>query len=406
MGVSGDMLLGALYELMPQADDFLHRLNALGLPGVKFAAQKVQRCGISSTHMQVLVHNHEEHELLHKHDHNQAHKHSHHHDHHTLTDIYAIIDALHCPDTVKEQTKSVYQLLAQAESAAHGTDIATVHLHEVGMLDDIADICGVCLALYLLQPQRIIVSPIRTGYGHVRCAHGILPIPAPATLYLLNGLPTYSGDIEGELCTPTGAALLRHFATEFGHQPLLQISKTGYGAGSKDLPQANCIRIMLSHPQQKDCSTIINNDTDTPPAQTDAQPVDELICNVDDMSGEDIGLACRRLMDAGALDVCLLPVQMKKFRPGYLLICICRPEHSDTLAAAILRYTSSLGLRRHRCRRYTLQRDFSEYETPYGSVRIKHAHGFGIEKSKVEHDDISKIALNHDLAFSELKDLP
>lgn len=260
MGAAGDMLMGALLELVPDRKKFLKKLNQAGIPGVRIEAQKSVKCGITGTHMEVLINGEEEESLdlsseegnahsghshvhFHGHDH---HEHGHgHHSHFSMEDITGIIDGLHVDNKVKEDVKNIYQIIAQAESQVHGRPVSEVHFHEVGAMDAVADITGCAMLFHELGAERIIVSPVTTGYGQVWCAHGILPVPAPATALILQGIPCQAGRIEGELCTPTGGALLKYFATEYGRMPQMVMEKIGYGMGKKDFQAANCIRAIL-----------------------------------------------------------------------------------------------------------------------------------------------------------------
>ena len=272
MGAAGDMLTAALLELMPDKEAALEQLNRLGLPHTQFSMERTSKCGISGTHIHVTVlgreeqpcpevpeheqrapHCHEhEHEHEHEHDHHHGHDHGHHHEHahdhhsHTaLADIRQAVGALSVSDAVKKQVLSVYDRIAQAESQVHGVPVDQIHFHEVGSLDALADITAVCYLLEQLAPEQIIASPVQVGYGKIRCAHGILPVPAPATAQILLGVPIRAGDIPGELCTPTGAALLRQFVTSYGALPTMTVTAIGYGLGTKDFPAANCLRAML-----------------------------------------------------------------------------------------------------------------------------------------------------------------
>ena len=278
MGAAGDMLTAALLELMPDREAALEQLNHLGLPHTRFSMERASKCGISGTHIHVTVlgreeqpcpevleheHGHEHcyehehghdhcHEHEHEHDHHHAHDHGHHHEHahdhhsHTaLADIRQAVGALSVSDAVKNQVLSVYDRIAQAESQVHGVPVDQIHFHEVGSLDALADITAVCYLLEQLAPEQIMASPVQVGYGKVRCAHGILPVPAPATAQILLGVPIRAGDIPGELCTPTGAALLRQFVTSYGALPTMTVTAIGYGLGTKDFPAANCLRAML-----------------------------------------------------------------------------------------------------------------------------------------------------------------
>lgn len=253
MGAAGDMLAAALLELLPEEErgPFVDGLNSLGIPGVEFAAVPSVKCGITGTHMTVRVngetegeghHHHHEHEHEHGHDH----EHTHEHHHSGMHDIEHIVNGhLDVPDGVKSDILSVYSLIAQAESHAHGVPVTEIHFHEVGTMDAVADVTAVCLLMNRLAPEQVVVSPVHVGCGQVRCAHGILPVPAPATAHILTGVPIYGGKIAGELCTPTGAALLKHFATRFGDMPVMTLERVGYGMGTKDFEAANCVRAML-----------------------------------------------------------------------------------------------------------------------------------------------------------------
>lgn len=260
MGAAGDMLMAALYELLTDKQEFLDTMNGLGLPGIRVEAIASPTCGIAGTHMAVTVDGQEETEpsvqkaadahYLHSHGHDHEHEYhhayehepEHHHHHATPSHIGEIIGALPLPEEVKAQAKAVYDAIAQAEAKAHGCPVGDVHFHEVGALDAVADVTGVCYALYLLSPERIVVSPIHVGSGTVRCAHGVMPVPAPATANLLSGVPIYGGSVQGELCTPTGAALLAHFAQSFGPMPAMVTKAVGVGIGTKQFDQANCVR--------------------------------------------------------------------------------------------------------------------------------------------------------------------
>ena len=266
MGAAGDMLTAALLELMPDKEAALEQLNHLGLPHTRFSVERTSKCGISGTHIHVTVlgreeqpcpevleheqgapHCHEhEHEHHHGHDHGHHHEHAHdHHSHTALADIRQAVQGLSVSDAVKNQVLSVYDRIAQAESQVHGVPVDQIHFHEVGSLDALADITAVCYLLEQLAPEQIMASPVQVGYGKVRCAHGILPVPAPATAQILLGIPIRAGDIPGELCTPTGAALLRQFVTSYGVLPTMTVTAIGYGLGTKDFPAANCLRAML-----------------------------------------------------------------------------------------------------------------------------------------------------------------
>ena len=386
MGAAGDMLTAALLELAGDRQAFIDKMNALGLPGVRVAAEPAVKCGITGTHMKVTVngaeeeagddiHGHE-HEHEHGHDHGHDHEHHHHHDHHHASpaDIDALIGSLHVSGRVKADAKAVYALIADAESRVHGRPAAEIHFHEVGTMDAVADVVGVCLLMEQLSPEQVLASPVHTGSGQVRCAHGILPVPAPATALLLEGIPSYSAGVTGELCTPTGAALLKHFVSRFGDRPVMTVSAVGYGMGKKDFDRANCVRAFLGESESvREKST-------------------KLECNLDDMTGEEIGFAMEQLFKAGAREVFTVPVGMKKSRPGVLLSVLCLPEDADRLAAVMMKHTTTLGIRRQEVSRYVMDRRVETAETPYGPVRIKRASGLGAERSKIEYEDLAALA--------------
>ncbi|MCI8721745.1 MAG: nickel pincer cofactor biosynthesis protein LarC [Oscillospiraceae bacterium] len=380
MGAAGDMLMGALYELCPEKERFLADMNAL-LPGVRLEAEAVRRQGIAGTHMRVAVHGQEE-------GHDRHHEH-HHHEHHSLVDIEAMIDGFSLPQAVRESAKSTYGLIAQAESEAHGVDVGEVHFHEVGALDAVVDVTGVCYLLHLLSPEAVCASTVTVGSGTVHTAHGLLPVPAPATARLLTGVPVTAGNIEAEMCTPTGAALLRTFARSFGPMPDGKVLGCGYGCGTKDFHRANCLRAFL---------------VDT--AEASEGPNDrivELKANIDDMTGEDMGFAMERLLEAGAVDVSYAPVYMKKNRPGVVLTCLCRPGDADRLAREILRHTSTFGVRRTDCPRYAMSVSSAEVETVYGSVPRKTGTGYGLVKSKPEYEAMAEAARLHGVPLAEVR---
>ena len=441
MGAAGDMLTAALLELMPDPEAAVTELNSLGIPGVQFSKEAVSKCGIGGTHMTVKVHGeeeseemfhhhhehhdhsheqehdhesachehhdhlheHEDHEHTHEHtheheDHEHAHEHSHehthehgdaghtHHHHSSLHDIEHIVCGhLNIPDQVKQDVMAVYGLIAEAESHAHGVPVTEIHFHEVGTMDAIADITAVCLLMNKIAPDQVIVSPVHVGSGHVHCAHGILPVPAPATAYILNGVPMYGGAVKGELCTPTGAALLKHFATRFGDMPVMRTEAIGYGMGKKDFEQANCIRAMLGETEDAGDSVL------------------QLECNVDDMTAEELGFAMEMILEAGALEVYTVAAGMKKSRPGTILCVLCHEDAKETLVRVIFRNTTTIGVREHRCSRYTLKRSFETVQTPYGDVQKKLSSGYGVTREKYEYEDLARIAREQGLSLAEVR---
>jgi uncharacterized protein (TIGR00299 family) protein len=408
MGAAGDMLMASLIELHDNPKVFLDKLNSIGIPNVVVTAEPSIKCGITGTHIKVTINGQEEEPELHHsehqhehshngHDHHHDHSHDehdhheqthsehhHHHSHNSYHDIEHLIGHLNVSDNVKKNALTVYKLIAEAESCAHGVPVDKIHFHEVGEMDALADITGVCMLIEELAPDAILASPVNTGSGHVRCAHGVLPVPAPATTYILQNVPMYSDGTKGELCTPTGAALLKHFVKEFCVMPLITVAKTGYGMGKKDFEKANCVRAFIGN------TAGVNEE------------ITELACNVDDMTPEAAAFAQQLLLDEGALDVWTMPVGMKKGRTGLQFTCICRNETKEKMASLIFKHTTTLGIRENTCRRYTLQREEAEIQTKYGAVRIKTACGFGVKKSKPEYDDIAKIARENGISIQDV----
>lgn len=442
MGAAGDMLGAALAELLPDdaRDAFTSELNAAGIPGVHVSLDPSVKCGITGTHLTVTVnsteekegghsHSHEhshhdhqhDHSHSHDHHHDHSHEHSHSHDHHhdhshrSLHDIHHIIDDLKLPEAIRTDILAIYRLIAEAESKAHDKPVSEIHFHEVGTMDAIADIASVCLLLHKLAPDQIIASPIHVGSGQVKCAHGILPVPAPATAYILKDIPIYSSSIQGELCTPTGAALLKHFVTRFDQMPLMTPASTGYGMGTKDFPAANCVRAILGESF----------------AENQAETICELSCNVDDMTGEDIAFAIETFLQNGALDAFTVPCTMKKGRPGVLVTVLCKDPDQKQMTKLILQHTTTLGVRSAIKKRWILSRTESETvipddmlanvtapDMPAGSkahelkttgddctIRSKTSTGFGITRNKYEHDDLEKIARTYGLTLAQVRAL-
>ncbi len=402
MGAAGDMLTAALLELIPDRQAFLDRMNALGLPGVRVEAERAVRCGITGTRMKVTVNGAEEesadvHEHHHEHGHDHAngnenehhheeeHEEEHHHHHTSAAGIEAIIAGLPVSEKVKADAGAVYALIAEAESRVHGRPVNEIHFHEVGTLDAVADVVGVCLLMEAIGAEKVMASPVHVGCGHVRCMHGILPVPAPATALILRGVPTWGGEVQGELCTPTGAALLKHFVSEFGDRPVMTVESIGYGMGKKEFERANCLRAFLGESEGR------------------LERIARLECNLDDMTGEEIGFAMEQLFKAGARDVYTQAIGMKKSRPGVLLSVICLPEDADHLAAVMMKHTSTLGIRRQDMERYALKRSVETAETPYGPVRVKKASGMGLERRKAEYEDLADIAQRQGLSLNEVR---
>lgn len=332
-GVSGDMMLGALIDAGVELSDVQAGIDSLGLPSCRLAIEEVKKNGFRALQLTV------EHEPEH------AHRHLHH--------IVAMIEGSTLTPSQRELALRIFNRLAQAEAKVHGSTIEKVHFHEVGAVDSIADIVGSAIAWDLLGVDRIVCSSVPTGTGFVQIAHGRCSIPAPATGELLSGVPIAASDVDGELTTPTGAAIVSTLVDEFGPLPTMTISATGYGSGQKDFEHPNLLRLLVGE------------------SNSNAVEGDQIVLletNLDDTAGEAIGYCCEQLWKAGALDVATTPLQMKKGRPGVLLSVQCRPADADLLANIIFRETTTLGLRRSTRQRQTLPRRNVKVSTAWGEI--------------------------------------
>lgn len=366
MGAAGDMLCGALLDLLDSAkqQDALNVLNNIGFDGVSVSVQRQVKCMISGTKFQVEIRKAE-----------QYHNHTH------IHQIYERIDSFNVDDKTKNDAKSVYAMIAQAESRVHNTEVADIHLHEVGAKDAVMDIVSACYLFHKIGAEKIAVSPITTGYGSVKTAHGVMSVPAPASVELLKGVPCKTGDIEGELATPTGIALLKYFADDFTHNNEMTIQKTGYGMGSRDFERANCVRAFLGDDSENE------------------ETVYELRCEVDDMTGEEMGYCINKLIQCGAKDAYVQSIVMKKSRPGMLLTVVCSEASADEMTKLIFKHTTTLGIRKIKCTRNVLNREIIEQN----AVRVKRSSGFGTQKEKIEFDDLAKIADENDISLFEAR---
>lgn len=422
MGAAGDMLTASLLSLFDDPQKMVDELNHLGIPDVKYTLENVENLGIRCLRVHVCVngieeacedihahHHHDEphdhpchhhdcephdHHCHHHDDETACHVHHHHgddghgmHHHATLEDIRAIVDKLAIDEAVRSDIMAVYGMIANAESVAHGVCVEEIHFHEVGSMDAVADIAAVCYLMHALNPSEVVCSPIHVGSGHVRCAHGILPVPAPATAWLLRDIPCYGGQISGELCTPTGAALLKHFVTEYAPMPVMRISKIGYGMGQKVFPVLNCVRVFMGEQ-----------------ADQGAQIV-ELSCNLDDMTAEDLAFAQEQLFEAGAVEVYTTPVVMKKSRSGVVLTVHAPCASKESILQVMFKYTTTLGIREAVYQRYTLNRHIETVDTPLGKVHIKYATGYGVERCKYEYEDLARLAREHNISLEEVKNI-
>ncbi|OMF22234.1 TIGR00299 family protein [Paenibacillus sp. FSL H8-0548] len=430
-GIAGDMALSALVDLGADPDYIVSHLKKLPIDPFTMEFVKVDRRGITAkwlnlsfedsnhthehthehshdhghTHEHTYSHSHDdghthehthehshdhghthEHTHSHSHDHGHTHEHSHSHahdddhshEHRKAADIIRMIEASGLPGRVKERSLSIFRLIAEAEGKIHGMDPAEVHFHEVGAMDSILDVIGVCLALESLDASKIIVSPVPTGTGKLRMAHGLYPIPAPATAELLRGVPLSAFTAKGELTTPTGAGIVKALASGFGTLPAGTIDRIGYGAGTKDFEHPNVLRAILYAPEQ---------------AESTKETIVVLEAQVDDSTGETLGFAMERIFEAGALDVYYTPVYMKKNRPGVLITVLCHPANCTRCEEALLAETSTFGVRRSEWQRKALERQWIEVETSYGTIKVKQAlDGGRIIRQSPEFEDAAQAA--------------
>lgn len=381
MGVAGDMLTASLLEHVNK-EEFVKKINSLNVPGVSFEVERVKKSSIEGNKVHVVINGTEEGLESKEHNHHS------HHTHTSLEDVSVLINAMDLSDKVKNDAINVYNLIANAESRVHGTSVKDIHFHEVGTIDAIVDVVSVCLLMDMISPDRIIASPINVGSGMVECAHGILPVPAPATALLLEGIPMYTDhDINTELCTPTGAALIKYFVSEYGNIPVINTNSIGYGFGTKEFKKLNCVRTFLGE------ESIGSQDT-----------VVELRCNIDDMTGEDVGFFIEKVLEEGALDAFSTPVYMKKNRPGILLTIMCKEDMIERMLQYIFRYTTTIGVRQSICNRFILDREEEIIETEYGTVRIKKVSGYGTSRVKPEYEDIKRIANERNVSPKEIRE--
>jgi uncharacterized protein (TIGR00299 family) protein len=359
-GVSGDMILGALIDAGLDFHQLKSELSKLKISGYTLKTEKTTRKSLSGT---IFTVNTEE-------DHAERH----------LRDIEEIIDRSDLGDDIKAFSKAIFQKLAHVEAKIHNSDPGKVHFHEIGGLDSIIDIVGVLIGIKMLGIEAVYVSSIPVGRGFVECDHGILPLPAPATLEMLKGIPIHASDMEKELVTPTGISILKHIARSFGVIPKMKIQRIGYGAGSRDLKIPNLLRVWVGETDEK--------------TEYEKDEVILIETNLDDMNPEFIGYASEKLMEGGALDVFMTPIFMKKNRPGTQLSVLITPDKLEETLSIIFTETTSLGIRLHRLERKKLPREIITVETTFGPVKVKVSQSSQETKNiSPEYEDCKKIAI-------------
>ncbi len=370
-GASGDMVLGALLDAGLNLDSLKTEVAKLHLSHYDIKATKTLKKGIEGTQAVVDI---------------EDHPHSHRHLHH----IEEIIERSDLAEPVKRRSLEIFRRLAQAEAKVHGVEIERVHFHEVGAMDAIIDVVGAVAGLEALGIERIYCSPLHVGSGTVECAHGLLPVPAPAVAELIKGKPFYSTGVVGELLTPTGAAILTTLSSGFGPAPAMTLREVGYGAGASDPPIPNLLRLLIGEALDE-------------PLGYEAEQVTVLETTIDDMNPQIYDYLFEKMLGAGALDIFLTPVQMKKNRPGALVTALCRPSMAQKLADLLLRETTSIGIRWRLENRLIARRSIKEIETPYGVVRVKIAKAeSGVVNMMPEYEDCKRIALERNIPLKEV----
>jgi pyridinium-3,5-bisthiocarboxylic acid mononucleotide nickel chelatase len=411
-GISGDMVLGSLLDAGLPLDELKRALGSLAVSGYEIDAKKVLRAGVSSTKFVVhdanARHEHLAPSTKHQHEHlapstqhehlapGTSHQHEHPapaqvHPHRGLPDIFKLIDGSALSASGRDRAKALFKRLAEVEGAIHHMPVEQVHLHEVGALDSIIDIVGAVFGLEWLGVDQVVCSPLNVGGGMVHSAHGVFPVPAPATVKLLEGVPIYGGTIQQELVTPTGALIASSYASSFGAIPPMMVERIGYGAGGRDIPDTpNVLRILVGQTAER----------------SPGDRVTVLECEIDDMNPQIFGSLMDKLYDAGALEVFYVPVQMKKNRPGTLLTVIVPPAIRPTIADLVFRETTTIGLRYADVDRECLQRESVSVETPIGTVRFKVARrNDRLMNASPEFEDCVRLAAANNLSVKEVQAL-
>jgi uncharacterized protein (TIGR00299 family) protein len=416
-GASGDMLLGALLDLGLPLDALRTALGSLAIDHGPISAERVLRAGVAATKFKLLEpehthvaagqigrtpgsstaethhqqHDHHHHAQNHDHGDPEHHHHSSHgggHAHHSLRDIGRYIDRSALSSGGKARARQLFERLAEVEASIHQMPVERVHLHEVGAVDSIVDIVGVVFGMEWLEATRIVASPVNVGSGSVRCAHGVFPVPAPATARLLTGVPIYSGAVQTELTTPTGALLVTAYAQSFGPLPQLRVSSIGYGAGDNDFrDHPNVLRLMVGDDEAAGAERIVT-----------------IECEIDDMIAQLFGPLMERLYAEGALDVYYAPVQMKKNRPGTVVTVIAPPDRREQLSGVLFTDTTTIGVRYQEMFRERLEREIRPVETPVGTIRFKIARRAGsIVNASPEFEDCARAAAGHGLPIKDVQ---
>ena len=394
-GISGNMTLGALMELVDDPDYLQKELKKVHVDGYHLHVSKTKKNGITGTYVDVHLeadhyhhHDHDHEHEHHHHDHEHHHDH-HHHDHRNLFDVNKIIDEADIDLKAKELAKKIFLKVALAESKVHNETLENVHFHEVGAIDSIVDIIGTAILITKIAPDKIMSSVVNDGHGFIQCAHGMISVPVPATseIFAASDVMFRQIDIDTELVTPTGAAIIAQLAQSFGTMPAMKVNKIGWGCGTKDLKIPNVLKVL--------CGTIEENQDEILVIET----------NIDDCSGEILGFTMEQLFAQGALDVFFTPIFMKKNRPAYRLSIACHPQQLKAMQDVIFKHTTSIGLR-YRCEQRTiLNRQNTAMMTPFGEVRGKVIDFDGSRYVYPEYEDVKAIAQKQGLSIRDVFDI-
>lgn len=393
-GISGNMTLGALVEILGDEQYLVEELKKLQVDGYHIEISKKVKNGITGTYVDVVLKDHHHHEHDHHHEehhHEHEHEHEHHHEHRNLHDVNHIIENSNLKEETKQLAKRIFRKVAEAESKVHHKSIEEVHFHEVGAIDSIVDIVGTAILINKIQPDKIISSVVNDGYGFIECAHGTMSVPVPATSEIFSkaGVKCRQIDIDTELVTPTGAAIISELATEFTVMPTMTVQKIGWGAGKKDLKIPNVLKVYLGEMEET----------------LEEQEIAVMETNIDDTTGEILGYTAEKLIQNGALDVFFTPIYMKKGRPAYRLTVACRKENIEKLQTIIFRETTTIGIRYRYEKRNVLPREKVEVNTEYGLVQAKQVKLGEETYTYPEYESLKKIAEEQNIPLKDLYQL-
>ena len=383
-GISGNMVLGALTEIVGDENYLLENLKKLNVDGYKIEFSKKVKNGITGTYVDVIVDGKDE--YGHEHHIEHEHHHEHHHEHRNLYDVNSIIENSSLDDSVKNLAKRIFMRVALAESKVHNKPLEEVHFHEVGAIDSIVDIVGTSILINKINPDRVVSSVVNDGYGFIECAHGTIPVPVPATseIFANSHAKFRQIDVETELVTPTGAAIISEIATEFSGMPAMKVEKIGWGAGYKELPIPNVLKVLIGEEERLEEDFVV------------------IETNIDDCAGEVLEYTSEKLFENGALDVFFTPIFMKKNRPAYQLTVCCKESDREKMEDIIFSETTTIGVRYRHENRTVLDREFVEIDTKYGKIKAKKVQRNGQVFVYPEYENIKKIAEENNIPLKEL----